>query len=199
MNMRRARLPESTGSTRAGAPRDIMKSMSWPDRIVVDPGVLAGKPVIRGARLAVGFILDLLAAGQPEDGILSNYPGLRAMTRWHAWLALRAATSDRLAGLSPTLMDWSLLQISHRPDTTIPATGGTDHSSVRQSSSPLLWCANQSGGSGTRYRPCRLALRLHRHQILRRWRQDPKIREFEPHNVPEFLAVRNKPFRRIVN
>ena len=50
--------------------------MSWPDRIVVDPGVLAGKPVIRGTRLAVDFILDLLAAGQSEDDILSNDPGL---------------------------------------------------------------------------------------------------------------------------
>lgn len=45
-------------------------------RIVVDPEILAGKPVIRGTRLAVEFILELLAAGQSEDAILSNYPGL---------------------------------------------------------------------------------------------------------------------------
>jgi uncharacterized protein (DUF433 family) len=50
--------------------------MSWPDRIVVDPNVLAGKPVVRGTRLAVEFILDLLAAGQSEADILANYPGL---------------------------------------------------------------------------------------------------------------------------
>jgi uncharacterized protein (DUF433 family) len=50
--------------------------MSWPDRIVSDPEILSGKPVIRGTRLAVEFILDLLAAGQPESDILSNYPGL---------------------------------------------------------------------------------------------------------------------------
>ncbi|MDX2149938.1 MAG: DUF433 domain-containing protein [Bryobacteraceae bacterium] len=50
--------------------------MSWPDRIVVDPETLAGKPVIRGTRLAVEFILDVLAAGQSEDQILSSYPGL---------------------------------------------------------------------------------------------------------------------------
>jgi uncharacterized protein (DUF433 family) len=50
--------------------------MSWPDRIVVDPDILAGKPVIRGTRLAVEFILDSLAAGQSEDSILANYPGL---------------------------------------------------------------------------------------------------------------------------
>ncbi len=50
--------------------------MSWPDRIVIDPGVLAGKPVVRGTRLAAEFILDLLAAGQSETDVLSNYPGL---------------------------------------------------------------------------------------------------------------------------
>ncbi|MGA2039841.1 MAG: DUF433 domain-containing protein [Bryobacteraceae bacterium] len=46
------------------------------ERIVVDPDVLAGKPVIRGTRLAVEFILELLAAGQGEDAILGDYPGL---------------------------------------------------------------------------------------------------------------------------
>jgi uncharacterized protein (DUF433 family) len=46
------------------------------ERIVVDPEILAGKPVIRGSRLAVEFILELLAAGQTENEILDNYPGL---------------------------------------------------------------------------------------------------------------------------
>ena len=46
------------------------------DRIVVDPEILAGKPVIRSTRIAVEFILDLLAAGQSENEILDNYPGL---------------------------------------------------------------------------------------------------------------------------
>ena len=46
------------------------------ERIVLDPEVLAGKPVIRGTRLAVGFILELLAAGQSENELLTNYPRL---------------------------------------------------------------------------------------------------------------------------
>jgi uncharacterized protein (DUF433 family) len=46
------------------------------ERIVIDPKILAGKPVIRGTRLAVEFILELLAAGQSESDILTNYPGL---------------------------------------------------------------------------------------------------------------------------
>jgi uncharacterized protein (DUF433 family) len=37
---------------------------------------LAGKPVVRGTRLAVEFVLDLLAAGEQEADILANYPGL---------------------------------------------------------------------------------------------------------------------------
>lgn len=46
------------------------------ERIVVDPEILAGKPVIRGTRLAVEFVLELLAAGQSESEILGEYPGL---------------------------------------------------------------------------------------------------------------------------
>jgi uncharacterized protein (DUF433 family) len=46
------------------------------ERIVVDPEILAGKPVIRGTRLAVEFILELLAAGQSESELPANYPGL---------------------------------------------------------------------------------------------------------------------------
>ena len=50
--------------------------MPLSERIVVDPHILAGKPVIRGTRLAVEFILELLAAGQSENELLANYPGL---------------------------------------------------------------------------------------------------------------------------
>ena len=42
----------------------------------MDSKVLAGKPVISGTRLAVEFILELLAAGQSENELLTNYPGL---------------------------------------------------------------------------------------------------------------------------
>ena len=50
--------------------------MNWQERIVADPKVLAGKPVIKGTRLAVEFILDLLAGGWSEAEILQNYPRL---------------------------------------------------------------------------------------------------------------------------
>jgi uncharacterized protein (DUF433 family) len=50
--------------------------MSWEDRIATDPAVLTGKPVIKGTRLAVEFIVGLLAEGWSEDEVLRNYPGL---------------------------------------------------------------------------------------------------------------------------
>lgn len=50
--------------------------MPFLERIVLDPGILDGKPVIRGTRVAVEFILELLATGQSESEILTNYPGL---------------------------------------------------------------------------------------------------------------------------
>jgi uncharacterized protein (DUF433 family) len=50
--------------------------MDWQDRIVVDPAILVGKPVIKGTRLAVEFIIDLLAQGWTEADIPRNYLGL---------------------------------------------------------------------------------------------------------------------------
>jgi uncharacterized protein (DUF433 family) len=45
--------------------------------IVLDPNVLAGKPVIRGTRLSVEFVIGLLAEGWSEADILANYPGIK--------------------------------------------------------------------------------------------------------------------------
>lgn len=50
--------------------------MKWQDHIVLDARVVTGKPVIKGTRLTVDFILGLLAEGWSEGDILSNYPGL---------------------------------------------------------------------------------------------------------------------------
>ena len=52
--------------------------MEWKDRITLDPSVLVGKPVIKGTRLAVDFIIELLAEGWTHQQILENYPGISA-------------------------------------------------------------------------------------------------------------------------
>ena len=46
-------------------------------RIVVNPKIMTGKPVIRGTRIPVEFIVRLLAQGIPETEILEQYPLLQ--------------------------------------------------------------------------------------------------------------------------
>jgi uncharacterized protein (DUF433 family) len=48
----------------------------WHERIIVDPKILVGKPVIKGTRISVEFILDLLASGWTIERILDDYPQL---------------------------------------------------------------------------------------------------------------------------
>ncbi|MDR3605326.1 MAG: DUF433 domain-containing protein [Syntrophaceae bacterium] len=50
--------------------------MNSEDRITVDTDVLVGKPIIKGSRIAVEFIIGLLANGWSHEDILRNYPGL---------------------------------------------------------------------------------------------------------------------------
>lgn len=50
--------------------------MDWRQHIHSDPEILLGKPVVKGTRLAVDFILGLFAAGWTEQQILENYPTL---------------------------------------------------------------------------------------------------------------------------
>ena len=50
--------------------------MSWQERISIDPKVLVGKPVVKGTRIAVELVVDLLAKGWSPEQILDNYPGL---------------------------------------------------------------------------------------------------------------------------
>lgn len=50
--------------------------MDWKDYIHSDPQVLVGKPVVKGTRLAVDFILGLFATGWTEPQVLENYPTL---------------------------------------------------------------------------------------------------------------------------
>ena len=53
-----------------------MKDEDLLERIVLNPKVMAGKPVIRGTRLTVEYILNLLAHGAKENDILDEYKDL---------------------------------------------------------------------------------------------------------------------------
>ena len=50
--------------------------MDWRDYIHSNPNILVGKPVVRGTRLSVEFILSLFAESWTEAQILESYPGL---------------------------------------------------------------------------------------------------------------------------
>jgi len=46
-------------------------------KIVFDPKILGGKPIIKGTRISVEFILELLSSGMNIDEILKEYPHLK--------------------------------------------------------------------------------------------------------------------------
>lgn len=48
------------------------------DRITIDPGQCGGRPCVRGLRVRVSDVLDMLAAGVTESAILEDYPYLEA-------------------------------------------------------------------------------------------------------------------------
>jgi uncharacterized protein (DUF433 family) len=52
--------------------------MDWHDRISVNPKVLVGKPVIKGTRIAVEFVVDLMGRGWTAGQILEEYDHLTA-------------------------------------------------------------------------------------------------------------------------
>jgi uncharacterized protein (DUF433 family) len=64
--------------------------MPWQERIAADSKILAGKPVVRGSRISVELVVDLLAAGWSHAQILESYPhitedDIRACLSYAAW------------------------------------------------------------------------------------------------------------------
>jgi uncharacterized protein (DUF433 family) len=79
----------------------LMESlMDWKQFIHSDPDILLGKPVVKGTRLSVDFILRLFANGWTEQQVLENYPSLNKE-------ALRAV----FAYVAETMTDTTLFSI----------------------------------------------------------------------------------------
>jgi len=53
-----------------------INSMKWQERITIDPKVLGGKPVVKGTRISIDFILELLSNGWSQEEISRNYPSI---------------------------------------------------------------------------------------------------------------------------
>jgi uncharacterized protein (DUF433 family) len=68
----------------------VMAEIDWRKYIHSDPDVLIGKPVVKGTRLSVEFILSLFAEGWTESQVLENYPKLTK----EILLAVFAFTTD---------------------------------------------------------------------------------------------------------
>ena len=70
------------------------------DRITVNPKILGGKPIVRGTRISVEFILELLASGVGEDEIVVDYPHL---TQEDIYACLRYAVDSMRKEINITL------------------------------------------------------------------------------------------------
>ena len=53
-------------------------SKDWREQIEINPKIAVGKPIIKGTRIRIDFILELLAQGWTMEVILRNYPQLTA-------------------------------------------------------------------------------------------------------------------------
>jgi uncharacterized protein (DUF433 family) len=67
--------------------------MALPDRITAEPGKMGGRPCIRGMRIRVTDVLEMLAGGASEEEILADFPDLE-LEDLRAALAYAAAAVD---------------------------------------------------------------------------------------------------------
>lgn len=72
------------------------------DRITSDPRMMGGKACLRGMRITVALVVNLIASGMTEAEILAAYPSLepediRQALRYAAWLAEEAILPSELA------------------------------------------------------------------------------------------------------
>jgi uncharacterized protein (DUF433 family) len=55
----------------------LLLGMGWSNRITIDPRILVGKPIVKGTRISVEMVVDLLAVGWTHEQILDSYPTLK--------------------------------------------------------------------------------------------------------------------------
>ena len=70
--------------------------MNWQEYIHADETVLLGKPVIKGTRLSVEFILERLADGWTEQDLFDNYPRLTKEALQAVFAYMHTAMKDNL-------------------------------------------------------------------------------------------------------
>ena len=75
--------------------------MDWKEHIVVNPEILVGKPIIKGTRISVEFLLDCFASGWSYDDILESYPHLcREQVQAAVAFAAELFKEERIAAIT---------------------------------------------------------------------------------------------------
>jgi uncharacterized protein (DUF433 family) len=75
--------------------------MNWQDHIISDQEILLGKPTIKGTRIPIELILELLAAGWTEQQLLESYPQLTAQNLKAVFAYLKDCIQQELFFLLP--------------------------------------------------------------------------------------------------
>lgn len=70
--------------------------MDWREYIVSDKEVLLGKPIIKGTRISVELILELLESGWSEQQILESYPNIQSLHLRAVYAYLRDRVSNEI-------------------------------------------------------------------------------------------------------
>jgi uncharacterized protein (DUF433 family) len=88
-------------SRNTGPSLHIVTAPDYHERIVLDPEIRFGKPVVRGTRITVGDVLGYLAGGMSEEQVLSDFPQL-TREDIRACLAFAADREHRSASVPAT-------------------------------------------------------------------------------------------------
>ncbi len=85
---------------------ELPPDMSWQDHIETNPEVLTGKPVVRGTRIPVELVIDLLGQGWEIDALLEQYPAFQhADVRACLQYASERLKSERVYPFEPDAQD----------------------------------------------------------------------------------------------
>ncbi len=55
----------------------MLQNINWKDYIITDPKILVGKPVIKGTRISIEFLLGLFSKGWTKREIIEEYPAIK--------------------------------------------------------------------------------------------------------------------------
>jgi uncharacterized protein (DUF433 family) len=70
--------------------------MDWKDHIEADNSILGGKPILKGTRISIEHVINLLASGWTENQILENYPRISQKALQAIFIYIQECLQDGL-------------------------------------------------------------------------------------------------------